>query len=883
MIMRLGEIGPAHSAEVGGKAANLARLIQNGFPIPESFCIASQHYGEHIQSSSIAHLIQEVLQHASERKELCSRLTHLRNAIVAAPLQANLSLQIEEVYQQLGGGQVAVRSSATSEDLAGHSFAGQHDTFLGVRGIDSVIHAVKSCWASLWTDRAFEYRQRRGFNHEGTGMGVIVQVLVPAKASGVMFTSDPLGANADQLIIEGCFGLGEALVSGRVNPDRFVFTKSDRRVLEWTVSEKKIRTVVGPETGVCEEALAEELQKKPCVSEATLRRLAEVGVKAESDLGGPQDIEWAVAEGEKIFVLQSRPITTLAPKKSIEDRQVWSNLNAGEVMPDVATPMTWSIVERLIYQMFGTILGRLGMGFGRHALIGQIAGRAYFNLNTFTGLMRMLPGIGSMNPTEMFGGSQDTQLAEQGGAIAPEDIPHLNFDWVRFLLNLPGFGLWFMSHSTHRGLQFAAALRKDTEQLERISLSSLSDQALVRRLCMLVTDPRTNVHAISYAGVGLMYFSSVFALCRRWLGDIDGSLATRLLAGLGHMDSAESALDMWRLAEFAHEHQEVERVLLESVDFAGAQAVLPSVAGGSPFLGRWWQFMQRHGHHTRAEIEFMNPRWRETPDFVLDLIRGYLRSMGAVNPLESHRRRGGERRELNATIRAKIRNPIKRQVFQFLLEGAQRGCLVRENVKSEIVRRVAYARSVLLELGNRWRACGHFDKSDDIFFVRVDEIEAAKGDRDAIDFGQTVAERRAEYERNQTIVPPAVIVGRFDPEHFTPDRVDRNARVLRGLAVSAGTAVGKAHVILRSDTTEQIQPGEILVAPFTDPGWTPYFLRAAGIVVDMGGLLSHGSIVAREYGIPAVANVGPATGIIRTGQRIEVDGNKGEVRILGDA
>ena len=878
MLVSLNEIDPSLRADFGSKAANIAQLIRSGFPVPEGFCVPVRHYLEHMKWDPIPQKMNELLsdQKSINAEELRRRLEHLREEISAAPLSADLFQQIETGCGRLKNDRVAVRSSATAEDLPGHSFAGLYDTFLAVRGIANVIQAVKNCWASLWSQRAFEYRERKGFSHQSVQMAVIVQAQVPAEASGVLFTSDPRGGSRDRLIIEGTFGLGEALVSGMVTPDRIVLAKTDLRTIERVVSEKKLQVVAAGDSGVRSEALGEEASHKPCLSDRLIRDLGELGVNAEREFGEPQDIEWAVSAG-KVAILQARPITTLAKEKSFADRQVWSNLNAGEVLPDVVSPMTWSVVERLIYQIFGLILGRLGMEFGRHPLLGQIAGRGYFNLNTFTGMMRKIPGLGSLDPTEMFGGRQGDAGAV---ALAPEDIPDLSFRWDRFFLRLPGFLVWLLSHTTYRGLQFAAALRRNTQRLERSDLNSLSDKALIAQLHVLLEDPSVAMRAISYGGIGAMYLSPAFVVCRRWLGDTDGSLANRLLGGLGQMDSAESGLDLWRLAAFAHQHLEVERTILTAATFESIRTALPSVAAGPEFLDRWREFMSRHGHHTRAEIELLNPRWRETPDAVLDMVRAYLQGIDAINPVALHQERRKERRELSATLLPKLRNPLKRWLFRVFVEGAQRGCVVRENVKSEAVRRFAHGRVVLLELGKRWRKRGTLVDAEDVLFLRFEEIGPVSLGQAQFDVRQTIAERRAEFEKNKKIIPPTVVVGRFDPERYTADGVDSSARTLTGLGVSSGVATGRARVILRSDTTEHVRPGEILVAPFTDPGWTPYFLHAAAIVMDLGGLLSHGSIIAREYGIPAVANVGPATRIIRTGQRLHVDGNRGEVRIL---
>jgi pyruvate,water dikinase len=879
MLVRLKDIETDSARDLGSKATNLGRLLRLGFAVPDGFVVPAKYYRDHVSSPPFATVIEDLVdRQTGHRAELQKALAELRALILEAPTSAALENEITDALRTLDGGPVAVRSSAGAEDLPGHSFAGLYDSFLGVRGSAAVAQAVKRCWASLWSDRAFEYRCRNGFDDRNGSMSVVVQTLVPAEVSGVLFTSDPRG-HADRILIEASFGLGEAIVSGRVSPDRVVLSKPDLRIVESSVSEKCLQVAIGSTGEIEEQSVAQEYRTEPCLSNAIIHELGALGLRVEKDLGEPQDVEWALSSGRP-YILQSRPITTLGAGRLAADRQVWSNLNAGEVLPDVVAPMTWSVVERMIYDVFGLILGRLGMEFGEHKLIGQIAGRAYFNLNTFTGMMRKIPGLGSLEPTQMFGGRQGDPTAGGGALLQPDDIPDLHFHWIRFLLSFPRFLAWLLSHSTQRGLQFAASLRRDTLRLEQSDLQALSDEALLTRFEYLHNNPRIVMRAVSYGGIGAMFFAPVFSISRRWLGDHDGSLANRLLGGLGGMESAQSGLDLWALAVFAHENLEVERTLLESSNFAQAESMLPCVSGGPEFLNRWQQFMKRHGHHSRAEIELMNPRWRETPDQVLTMVQSYLRNVGDRDPAALHRARMAERRRLDGEWRAKLRNPIKRQLFEVALNGARRGCLVRENIKSEAVRRIAHGRAVLLELGRRLSKRDVLEKEDDIFFLDIQEVAPVLCGQHQRHLRETIRLRRAEYQANLQISPPAVVVGRFDRSAYDADEVDSDVRVLTGLAVSSGVATGRARVILRSDTTEQVEPGEILIAPFTDPGWTPYFIRAGAIVMDLGGLLSHGSVIAREYGIPAVANVGPATRLIRTGQRVHVDGNRGQVRIL---
>jgi phosphohistidine swiveling domain-containing protein len=464
--------------------------------------------------------------------------------------------------------------------------------------------------------------------------------------------------------------------------------------------------------------------------------------------------------------------------------------------------------------------------------------------------------------------------------LSQEDLPSLKINRLRLLVHLPGFLLWLLSHSTYRGLQFAVALRRKTGILERRARPPLTEKAILDQLRSVFSNSALNAEAIAFGIGGLVYTPHVPTICRRWLGDADGSLANRLLAGVGNMDSAEAGLALWRLASFARQHPQVQEVVLGSEDFTATRASLLGMKEGPQFLERWDAFMDRHGHHTRGEVDVMNSRWRDTPDVVLAMVRSYIRSGGEVDPDAAHRRRNVERRRLVDECRRRLRNPLKRSLFDFFLGGSERWYLARENIKSEAVRLVALARHLLLLLGESFQRRQILADREDIFFLTIEELEPVRSGTANFDVRAAVDARRAEYRKNVGITPPAVVIGRFDPDHFVPDSFDADAETLTGLAVSPGVVTGRARVILRSDTTEQVLPGEVLVAPFTDPGWTPYFLQAAAIVMDRGGLLSHGSIIAREYGIPAVVNVGPATRIIQTGQMLHVDGTRGDVRIV---
>jgi pyruvate,water dikinase len=290
--------------------------------------------------------------------------------------------------------------------------------------------------------------------------------------------------------------------------------------------------------------------------------------------------------------------------------------------------------------------------------------------------------------------------------------------------------------------------------------------------------------------------------------------------------------------------------------------------------------MAEHGHHCRGELELFNARWSETPDYVLGVVRGYLRSIGQSNPLENQRQLAGERERLTEQCRRRLKNPIKRWVFSRSLRRAQKLAVFREELKNQGVRQFAFARRVLLALGQRLKEQGILSCPDDIFFLEISEIEPVATGGASFDWHERIALRRREYEKNLKLNPPPLVVGKFDPNAPAWPVANADAKLLEGIPVSPGIVTGPARVILRTDEHEQVLPGEILIAPFTDPAWSPYFITAAGLIMEQGGVLSHGSIVAREYGLPAVTNVASATRAIRTGDLVQVDGNRGCVSVL---
>ena len=649
---------------------------------------------------------------------------------------------------------------------------------------------------------------------------------------------------------------------------------------------KRVR-IVAAKDGVCEQLLAAEKAGAPVLDDATAARLAKLGLEVERVLGGPLDIEWAVRGGE-IWLLQARAVTALPPGRGtrFEDRQVWTNANAGEGLPDVVTPVTWSLIRLFFRDMYDGLFRVCGVRIQEEQLFGLIAGRFYFNFNTICAFGRRVPGLRNRGMEHFMGGHQDSIVALKQLKFSQADLPRIEIRRWKAALGLPAAVLGFLFLAPRRGRAMVVKVRQFSEDLARNEPGPLSDDELLAAIRRSFTSGEmSGFKLLGAMGCFGLDNALLFALCEKWFAPDGRSTANRLLAGVGGLEDAVAGHELWRLAEQAAREPEIKSVLLGERVFPAFASRLEGCRGGPAFRARWNAFMYRHGHHARGEIELFNSRWSECPDFVLDMVRGYVEAIhaGHPSPIVRQDALAGERVALAERCLGGLKNPLKRAIFRLVLHRAQNGARSRENLKSEAIRCLAILRQFLLELGRRLAARRRLANENDVFFLEIEELQGGTLWDAGADLRGRVAGRRARYEQNLKITPPAVIVGRFDPRAFVPDAVDRGTKRFHGLGVSAGTATGRARVILRSDAKERVQPGEILVAPFTDPGWTPYFVAAAGIVMDLGGMLSHGSIVAREYGIPAVVNVGPATQIIRTGQWLEVDADRGVVKLLNAA
>jgi len=855
LVLPLEGTGDNPRSLVGGKAFNLGKMIAEGLPVPRGVCVTTTAFDLFLASCPRRTELSNLLAQCSgdEIGRIAELSREVRSCLAETPVPEVVKQVVLSAWRESDGERIcAVRSSATVEDAAGMSFAGQFESILNVRGAEALLAAVKTCWLSLFSERALIYLSRQRVPAEQVRMAVLVQEMVAADHAGVVFTADPLTGATDRFVVECVSGLGEGLVQGTVQPERMVVEKRTGRVL------------ASPE-------------HEP-LSSAILENLCELARRTEHLFSTPQDIEWAQRDGD-VFLLQSRPITTKAPVKTWEDRQVWTNLNTGEVVPDVMTTMTWSMMQSLL-GVVGYVFRPAGADVTRAPIAGLVAGRLYFNANTVLAAVKPFSFLlkGTPDFLQMLGGVSLEAYRRGPLAIPPEDLPDLGFRWPKYILSWPRLFYDLIPHSScRRGWAWLARFKTKTDELDRLNLGATSTPELTRLCVRSIREvlKKTDVFYLLTQGAALPVFQKA---CRDWLGE--PGLALRLFAALGNMPVAEAGLALWRLAALAHADADTEAAVSSENTWPEVRAKLCRTEHGRKFLAAWDAFMSEHGHHCRGEFELSNARWSETPDYILGLVRGYLRSLGQSDPLENQRRLAEERERLTVQCRARLKNPIKRWIFSHSLRRTQELTVFREQLKNLGIRRFAFVRRVLLVLGQRLHEQGSLSSSDDIFFLEVSELEPAMTGGASFDWRERIASRRRDYETSLKLNPPRVVNGRFDPNAPAWPVADADAELLTGIPVSPGIATGSARVILRADDHEQVLPGEILIAPFTDPAWSPYFVTAAGVVMEQGGILSHGSIVAREYGLPAVTNVASATRIIRTGDLVQVDGNRGGVSVL---
>ncbi|MDT7553915.1 MAG: rifampicin phosphotransferase, partial [Pseudonocardiales bacterium] len=736
------------------------------------------------------------------------------------------------------------------------SFAGQQDTYLNVVGRAAILQHVSRCWASLFTERAVTYRLRSGFDHRKVQMAVVVQQMVFPQAAGILFTADPATSNRKVACVEASFGLGEALVSGLVNPD--VYKVRDGEVIARAVATKQLAIHASPAGGTHQQAIEPERQLQPALTDAQVVRLAQLGRRIEAHLGHPQDIEWCLA-GDDFWIVQSRPITTLFPIPAAADREnhVYVSVGHQQMMTDPMKPLGlsfWQLttprpMSEAGGRLFVDVTQRLASPASRAGLLEALGrsdpliGDALQTILERDGFIRPLPDEGPPGP--LFGGSPAP--IETDPAIVTELIG-------RSETSIAASEREIRTKSGEALLDF---IRADIPELKRI-----------------LFDPRS--HQVFMSAMEATWWLT--ERLEAWLGEKNA--ADTLTQSVPHNVTSEMGLALLDVADVIRPHLEVV-ACLQRVRDEGFLDELPKLAGGWEARDAIEAWLDKYGMRCAGEIDITRPRWSERPSTLVPMILGNVKSF---EPGESRRRFEQGRQEawrkeqeLLERLRALPDGERKAEETKRMIDLVRTFMGYREYPKYGMVSRYFVYKQALLEEAERLVHAHVLRESEDIFYLSLEELH------DVVRTNQVdeplIRQRKDAFKSYQALTPPRVLTSDGEAIAGAYRRDDVPAGALVGLPVSAGTIEGRARVVL--DMAEaDLEAGDILVTTYTDPSWTPLFVAIKGLVTEVGGLMTHGAVIAREYGLPAVVGVEHATQLIRDGQRIRVHGTDGYVEIL---
>jgi len=850
---------------VGGKGMSLAKLSRAGLPVPGGFHVTTEAYRRFVADNGLQPRILEALKgaDATQPTSLDTASGQISRLFADAPIPEEIAAAISAAYAGLKDAPVAVRSSATAEDLPEASFAGQQDTYLNITGEVAVLEAVKRCWASLWTARAIGYRLKNGIDQQSVALAVIVQELVPADAAGVLFTANPLNGRRDQVVINAAWGLGEAVVSGTVTPDTITVDKPSGHTLQRETAAKQVMTV-RTEMGTREQLVPDSKKNMPVLSDGQVSELRRYGMQIEALYEAPMDIEWVLADG-KFAILQARPITAL-PELQVKPATEWKlpdpkglymRASLIEQLPEPLTPLfstlSGPIIEEATRRLFATMSG--GKGLKRElSLFATINGYGYMNVNF--GLWNTVRiGVGQM----------------------------VKMNWIF----KQSRSRWQQAHEHY----LEVIRRWGAKPLGECTSVELLDgpRALFAETMEIYTVLQTGPIATALGSETM--FNQFYNRLIKKKGDPDGST---FVMGFESMPiQAEQFL--YDLAEWAQGRGKLAAHLTAT---PAAQLATELESADPPVgldAGEWseWQrrfreHLSKYGHFT-YDLDFSKAVAADDPAPLLEACRMYLLGK-AGSPYARVKALADRREQAAGAMLKRLHGPI-RSIFNRQLLSAQKYAPMREDGLSDLGLGYPLLRRMLRELGRRLVQAGVLEQPEDVFWLNEQEAVEAAGvldrERFPASMKATVRDRRTVWKAEQRLSPPVVLpVGSrymgMDVEKLTSGGLTDDANVIKGFGSSQGKVTATARVLLGPEDFNQMRPGDVLVAPITTPAWTPLFTMASAIVTDIGGPLSHSSIVAREYGIPAVLGTGSATRLIHSGQTITVDGTLGKVTINPD-
>ena len=870
----------------GGKGANLGELMRAGLPVPAGFVVLTDGYQAFVADNNLNTLIRQILAYTQfdDPSSLQSTSDEIIACFKSGKVSSGLAGEIFSAYRKLSliGGQpceVAVRSSATAEDLPDLSFAGQQDTYLNVCGEAALLEAVIDCWASLWTARAIGYRAHNAISQSDISLAVVIQQMVQSQVSGVLFTANPLSGKRRETVVDAVFGLGESLVSGQVEPDHYLVDSNSGEILARILGEKSLSIQGQPGGGA--KTVRQDRSQVQALPDEQIIELVRLGRLAEEHFGSPQDMEWAWHEGH-IYVVQSRPITSLYPLPAnlpSEPLEALLSFGVWQGMLDPYTPLGQDFFFCLISSM-GRLLGA-SMEPDHQQVMYPAGERLFIKISPLlrNSLGRKIIRLFILAVDAVSGGiidelCDDKRFAVAGGVNLKSslNIIHGFLPFGKNILKNLAFPervrprLQKLIEKTNAGLVEQCMSAQSLSQLIDVILPSTVD---------MIEDIMPPLVAAVASGQGITR-QILSRLADRVPQGPDYLM--EMSRGLPDNVTTEMDLALWQTAQALKASSDIVHIISGN----GSEVLAARYHSGKlpPTAQRAIAgFLEKYGMRGVAEIDIGRSRWNEDAAPVFQVLKSYMDIDEAQSP-EAVFRRSVESAQLAAqNLAMSFSNRLQRKLAVLVADRFRQLGGLREFPKFGIIQWMGIYRGALLAQGEKAVKQGLLAQADDVFFLRFSELRQLESSHH--DWQKLVEKRRAVYRRElRRRRVPRILLSDGTAYYETSRRENDGAdNILTGSPVSAGVVEGIVHVIVDPHRA-YLHPGEIMVCPATDPAWTPLFLAAEGLIMEVGGMVSHGSVVAREYGIPAVVGVLNATQILKDGQRIRLNGSTGQVILL---
>jgi phosphoenolpyruvate synthase/pyruvate phosphate dikinase len=867
-VLSFQEIDKSGLRTVGGKGAHLGELSRlKGIEVPEGFCVTTEAYKRITENNRTFNSLLHRLAHlkVTDRAAITEVCAIIRSNIESISIPEDIVAAIERHLIKMGEKKAyAIRSSATAEDLPTASFAGQQDTYLNIIGKDAILKHIRKCWASLFTDRAVIYRIQNGFNHGTVHLAVVVQQMVFPQAAGILFTADPITSNTKIVSIDAGFGLGEAMVSGLVNAD--VYKVSNGKITAQKIANKKLAIYALKEGGTQEQEIALEMQTRQVLNEAQILQLESIGRKIEAYLGQPQDIEWCLANGN-VYIVQSRPITTLYPVPEANDAEnhVYISVGHNQMMTDAMKPLGLSFFKLITHaamrvaggRLFVDVTQNLASTIGRKSLIE--------NLGKYDPLIKDL--LVSIAEREGFiKAAPDNEKAADPGKNSKTVSPA---DAAIEIADNPAIVAQLIERS-----QASIATLKQIIQTK--SGAALFDFILedIGQLKKILFDPQG--HRVFMAAMeAALWLNEKMNL---WLGEKNA--ADVLSQSVPNNITSEMGLALMDVADIVRPYPEVI-AFLEQTEADNFLEQLLSLEGGKETCDAIHAYLNKYGMRCSGEIDITRTRWSEKPLMLVPMVRNNIKNFephAAKRKFEQGLQEALDKeQDLIGRLKQLPDGEEKARETKRRIDLLRHFIGYREYPKYGMVSRYLVYKQALLREAQQLVQAKVIRATEDIYYLNFEELHAMVLTHKPN--YEIITQRKAAYQLYKKLKPPRVFTSDGEIISGVYKRENLPANAIAGLPVSSGTIEGRARVILNM-ADANLEEGDILVTTFTDPSWTPLFVSIKGLVTEVGGLMTHGAVIAREYGLPAVVGIEQATIRIKDGQRIRVNGTDGYVELL---